>query len=338
MPCWSPSCAWSSAIRAATFHPSVLPSSPARPTLPLSVRSCPSIPQPISPSSRRPGALHTTIRSWQFLCPAWQPPLADSTPANNLNFVPRSFVISDALQYGSDDQRQRDRSIVENFRELPALFRRHKFPPGNRFRVSTAAQPSPMHRFRANPHTIVVALQRKFLVPAPREQLRVDAELLRPVARHSSTNCQNSHALRRQHGIGKFFKVFEGIEPQQRTLIPQAGNLVQRKIDSQLRIAECRNKNRNVVFVGGFQNSPPWCILVQVLADAPVNFPTAPNVLRLPFVEDMIHHFFNVVEIRLWLQRIVNAVIPSLEEFTVAHLGVVAEMLITGGFHQTMRH
>src|SRR2546427_2420843 len=221
MPCWSPSCAWSSAIRAATFHPSVLPSSPARPTLPLSVRSCPSIPQPISPSSPRSGALHTTIRSWQSLCPAWQPPLADSTPANNLNFVPRSFVISDALQYGSDDQRQRDRSIVENFRELPALFRRHKFPPGNRFRVRASAEPAPMHRFRANPHTIVVALQRKFLVAAPRQQFRVHAKLLRPIARDAAAHRQNSHSFGRQHGIRKLLKIFEGIEAQEWPFIPQ---------------------------------------------------------------------------------------------------------------------
>src|SRR5205809_956453 len=89
----------------------------------------------------------------------------------------------------------------------------------------------------------------------------------------SKTSANFPPSFRRQHGIGEFLEIFERIEAQQRAFIPQPRDLVQRKINAQLRIAERRNKNRDIVFVRGFQNSPPRSIVVQVFADAAVNFP-----------------------------------------------------------------
>jgi len=83
-----------------------------------------------------------------------------------------------------------------------------------------------------------------------------------------------------------------------------------------------REQRWNVVLESGFQDSPPRKTFVQILADAAVDFPTAGDVFRLPFVEDVVHYLFDVVEVRLRLQRIINAVVPSLEKFTVTHLGL----------------
>src|SRR5882762_6360331 len=177
------------------------------------------------------------------------------------------FVIPDALEHRAHNQRQRHRRIVKNFRKASALFRRHKFPPRNCFRICATAQSAPMHRLRTNSNSVVVAFQRQLAISTPRQQLRIDSKLLRPVARYSAANRKNPHALRRQHRIRKFFKVFEWVETQKGAFCILPRNLMQRKINSQLRIAERRHKHRHIVFIRRFQNSPPRKSLVQVFAD-----------------------------------------------------------------------
>src|SRR5260370_2809057 len=279
-------------------------------------------PTPISPSPRNWCATNVqTNKVKPPRMPAGRIRFIFGSPsANDLGPADTSLVslkVANPLQYGPDDQRQRHRCVIENFRETSAFFWRHKFAPRNSFRVCAAAEAAPMHRLRADAHAVVVALHRKFFAAAPRQQFRINAELLRPVAWHSSADSQDSHSFRGQHGIGKLFKIFEWIEPQYWPLIAQPRNLVQRKVNTQLRIAERRNKNGNIMLVRRFQNSPPRRRLVQILADPPVELPTAVNVLRFPFVENVVHHIFNVIEIRLRLQRIVNSVIPRLQEIPV---------------------
>src|SRR5690349_11238915 len=123
-----------------------------------------------------------------------------------------TFKVPQALQHSAGNQRQRHGRIIENLRELAALFRRDEFPPRNCFRVRTATQPSPAHGLGADAQAVVVAFKRQLLVAAPREQLRVYAKLLRPVARNTPANRKNAHALGCQHGIRKFLEVFERIE------------------------------------------------------------------------------------------------------------------------------
>src|SRR4029077_16547810 len=192
------------------------------------------------------------------------------------------FEVPDALQNRANDQRQRYCRIIENFREAPPLFRRNKLAPRNRFRIRAAAKPAPMDWLGTDSHSVVITIQRNLLVAARRQQFRVHAELLRPIAWHASTDGKNSHAPGSQHGVGKLLKIQERIKPQQRTLVSLPGNLVQRKVDAQFRIAEGGNKNGNFMLVSGFQNPSPGRRLVQILADALVNLPTARNVFRIP--------------------------------------------------------
>ena len=92
------------------------------------------------------------------------------------------------------------------------------------------------------------------------------------------------------------------------------------------------------MFERRFQDSPPRPLLVQILADAPVNLPTAHHFFRLPLVEHALHHFFDVIEIDFGLQRIVNAVVPRLEQLLVVHLRVITEVRVTRGLYQAVGH
>src|SRR6267143_5748682 len=248
------------------------------------------------------------------------------------------FKVPDALQHRPNDQRQRHRRIIEDLREPSAFFRRNKFSPGYGFRIRAAAKPAPMHRLRADAHAVVISLQRNFFVPAPRQQFRVHAELLRPITRHSSADRKNPHAPGGQHGVGKLLKIQERIKPQQRPLVPLAGNLVHRKVDAQFRITESGNKNGNLSLVSGFQNPSPGRRLVQILPDALVNLPAASDIFRIPCRKYVVHHLFDVVEIRFRLQRVVHPVVTGVEKFLIVHIGVVTEMRVTGGFHKPMSH
>src|SRR6266480_3761093 len=103
---------------------------------------------------------------------------ADSPPTHSSAALLWSCEIPDAFEHRPDDQRQRHRGIIEDFGEAPTFFRRDKLAPRNGFRVRAAAEAAPMDRLRTNAHAVVVALQRDFLVAAPRKQFRVNAELL----------------------------------------------------------------------------------------------------------------------------------------------------------------
>src|ERR1700731_2564064 len=108
-----------------------------------------------------------------------------------------------------------------------------------------------MQGFGTNAQAVVVAFQRNFFVAATRKKLRVHSELLGPVAGHSAADGKNAHAFGSEHGVGKFLKIFEGIEAQQRPLVSQTKNLVKREIDAQLRIREGRDENRDIFLVSG---------------------------------------------------------------------------------------
>ena len=114
-----------------------------------------------------------------------------------------------------------------------------------------------MHGLGADAQAIIVALERHFLVAAARKQLRVNAELLRPIARNPAAHGENSHALGREHGFGEIFEVVEGVEAQLRTSFLAALALMQRKIDADFGIGERRNENGNILFRGGFQDAAP---------------------------------------------------------------------------------
>ena len=57
-----------------------------------------------------------------------------------------------------------------------------------------------------------------------------------------------------------------------------------------------------------------------------------------PVREDVIHHFFDVIQIHFRLERIENAVIARVEQFLVVHFRVIAEMRVPCCFNKPMRH
>ena len=58
-----------------------------------------------------------------------------------------------------------------------------------------------------------------------------------------------------------------------------------------------------------------------------MQLPTANNFFVVPGVQNRIHDFFHVIQIRFGLQRIVDAVVSRIEKLIVIHLrGIVAKM------------
>jgi len=130
----------------------------------------------------------------------------------------------------------------------------------------------------------------------------------------------------------------KGSKRSRRALIPLPGDLVQRKIDAQLGIAEGGNKNWHVVLESGFQNPSSLRRFVQILARAPVNLPAARGVFRVPCVEKCGPSLLRRDRDSFPARASRTRVVPGVEKLLVAHIGVVTEMRVTGGFYQSMRH
>ena len=56
-------------------------------------------------------------------------------------------------------------------------------------------------------------------------------------------------------------------------------------------------------------------------ADAAVELPTANHFVGIPFFQDAIDDFFDVIEIGFWFKRIVDAVVASEKKRVVVHFG-----------------
>src|SRR5713226_10136494 len=104
-------------------------------------------------------------------------------------------------------------------------------------------------------------------------------------------------------------KVLVGIEAQQGTAGALAGLLVQRKIDAQLRIGKRRHEYRHAVLARRFQDAASGAVPAQVFADALVELPTADGLSEVPLREDALHDLFDMVEVRLRLERVIDAVV-----------------------------
>ena len=77
----------------------------------------------------------------------------------------------------------------------------------------------------------------------------------------------------------------------------------------------------------------------EIFADSVVEFPTADDFVVIPFFENGVDYFFDVIEIGFGLERIVDTVVAGEEEFVVAHFGgIVAEVGEAGGFDEAMGH
>jgi len=78
--------------------------------------------------------------------------------------------------------------------------------------------------------------------------------------------------------------------------------------------------------------------LTQVLTDFAIHLPRAHRLFGVPLLQNAGDDAFDEVEVRLRLQRVVDAVIAGLVEFDVVHPGVVAEVRLAGRFYQPVSH
>src|SRR5271170_67779 len=93
------------------------------------------------------------------------------------------------------------------------------------------------------------------------------------------------------------------------------------------------------MLVGGFQDSTALGVLFKEFSDFAMKLPAADNFVWIPVFQDAVYYFFNVVEIGLRLERIVDAIVTSLKKLVVVHLGgIVTEMRKTGGFDEAVGH
>ncbi len=114
--------------------------------------------------------------------------------------------------------------------------------------------------------------------------------------------------------------------------------IVQREIQSQLGVAECGHKDRDIFLVGGFENAAPGHVLAQVLADGAIQLPRACGLVRVPLVKHGSEDALHLVEVLLRLQGVVDAVVARFVELDIVHLGIVDVVRAANALDQAMRH
>ena len=163
--------------------------------------------------------------------------------------------------------------------------------------------------------------------------------MLGPVARDAAADGEDAHFFGGHHDVGEGLEVFEGIEAKDRTLIALAGVLIESEIEAEFGIGEGGNEDGNIVLVGGFENAAALGVFDKEFADAFVKLPTADDFVGIPFFEDAVDDFLDVIEIGFRLEGIVDAVVAGEEEFVVVHFGgIVTEVGAAGGFDQAVGH
>ena len=147
-----------------------------------------------------------------------------------------------------------------------------------------------------------------------------------------------SFFLAQQRG-GEVFQIFERIEADLMPACRLAQTVIQRRIETDFGIAERGHKHRDSVLIGRLQNAPLiLALLGQIRSDSVVQLVGAHDFVVVPGFENGRHDFFDVIEILLGLERVVDAVIARSIEFLVGNLRIGAEMRPAGGLHQTMGH
>ena len=88
--------------------------------------------------------------------------------------------------------------------------------------------------------------------------------------------------------------------------------IVQREVESHLRVGEGRHEDGHVLFEGRFQDAASFDVLVQVAADLAIELPRAGDLVGVPLVENFRDDALDEVQVGLRLQRVVNAVVAGL--------------------------
>jgi len=192
---------------------------------------------------------------------------------------------------------------------------------------------------RADANAVVIALEGKFFVAAAGHKFGVDAELLGPVARDASADGEDTHFFGGEHGVGEFFKILEGIETEERATIALASVFVQSEVEAQFGIGKGGNEDGDVTLEGGAENATTVGVFVEIFADFAMQLPTADDFFGVPFFENGVDDFLDVIEIAFGLEGIVDAVVAGEEKFVVVHFGgIVAEVGEAGGFDEAVSH
>lgn len=163
--------------------------------------------------------------------------------------------VFDALQDRADHKRERDGGVFQDFGELAAFFGGNELAPGDGFGVGAAAEAAPVDGFGADADAVTVAFEGKIFVAATSHEFGVDAELLGPVARDAATDGEDAHFLGGEHGGGKLFKIFEGIEAKRGTVVAFAGVLIEGEVQAEFGIGESGNEDGDIVFESGPENA-----------------------------------------------------------------------------------
>ena len=135
-----------------------------------------------------------------------------------------------------------------------------------------------------------------------------------------------------QQRFRKIIEVKKWIVAQLRLAFSGAHPIIQRYIQPHLGIGKRRNKDWNILLICRFQNSASFGVVLQVVAYCAVQLPRTHNLLRVPLAQHFFHHQFNMVQVLLRLQCVIDAVIARLIQLNVVHSGVIAIVLAAGGF------
>src|SRR5258708_40038860 len=146
-----------------------------------------------------------------------------------------------------------------------------------------------MDRLRADAHSVMVALEFHVFAGAAHTQLAIRTELLRPVARHAAANGEYAQPGLLQEGLSKIVQIEERIVTELRLALASAHAVGKGHIQAQFGISERRHKNRNVPFKSRLQDSPPFGMTFQVLANGPVQLPRTPDLLPVPLARHLFH-------------------------------------------------
>src|SRR5437764_1064539 len=139
-----------------------------------------------------------------------------------------------------------------------------------------------MHRFRTDSYSIVITLERHIFSSAAHPQLTVRPKLLRPVSRHASANGKDPQPSLLQQRLRKMVQIEEWVEIDLRFSLTRSHAVVQRNIQSQLRIGKRGHKYGHALLERRFQYTPTLHVLLQIAPNLLVQPPRAHGLFWVP--------------------------------------------------------
>src|SRR6185312_15065483 len=246
--------------------------------------------------------------------------------------------LAESLKQCGAHDRQADGGVDEDFTEAATFIRRDEFAPGDGLRIRRAGKASPVDGLRADADAVMVALEWDVFSGAADTQFTVRAELLRPVARHAAADGEDADLLLRQERFREVVEVKERIVAELGLAFAGAHAIVERHVETKLRVSERGHKDGNIFLKGRLENAAAFGVALEVLADGVVQLPGAHGLLRVPFAQDFFHHQLHVIKVGFRFERVIDAVVARLIELFVVHARVIAIVVLAGGFYESVGH